>query len=653
MKDSLKHSMILLLFLLLAGGVIIAGCTDTAKTTPAPAAATPQAEVSAAATTAAPAPQATTAAPVATGPKQKLLLATTTSLYDTGLLNYLEPKFEAKYPNIDILITSQGTGKAIELAKKGDADVLLVHSPSQEMTFLEDGYGLNRRTFAYNYFMIVGPANDPAGIKGKTPEEAFKAILTQGKAGNSAVMFVSRGDGSGTHTAEQNIWKAAKYTYATDIQKSGKWYIEAGKGMGETLQMASEKGAYTLTDEGTFLAYAGKLNLVPIVTQGSSLMNVYSVMTVYPANPQKNKIDMANNFVNWLISPDTLTDIGNYGKDKYGKGLFTPMTAGVPAGVTADFTTPALATMPLKVYHAGSLQTSFGKLEKMYEQAHPEVDVQLFSGGSSALIDKVTKQNKVADVLASADYSLIPKYMYPKNATFYVDFAKNQMVLCYTDKSRGAATITADNWYTVLASPDVKYAISDPTTDPVGYRSLMTIALAERKYGDLTIFSTVVAPYSKMTMTTDVVKRTIDATNPSPDGKKLFITATGPDLAPLLKDGKVDYAFEYSSVAIQSGLKYITLPPEIDLSDPAMISRYQTVSVKRSSTATESGMPTVYGVTVPVNARSPAMGYEFIKLLLGSDGQAVLNADGQTPIVPAEAFGTVPDALKPLVTVRV
>jgi tungstate ABC transporter binding protein WtpA len=654
MKDSLKHSMILLLFLLLAGGVIIAGCTDTAKTTPAPTAATPQAEVSAAATTAAPAPQATTAAPVATGPKQKLLLATTTSLYDTGLLNYLEPKFEAKY-NVDLLITSQGTGKAIELAKKGDADVLLVHSPSQEQSFLEDGYGLNRRTFANNSFIIVGPASDPAGIRGKTPEEAFRAILTQGKSGNAAVMFVSRGDGSGTHTNEQNNWKAAGYDYAKDVQKSGKWYIEAGKGMGETLQMASEKGAYTETDEGTFLAYEGKLNLVVLLKRmdAPTLMNIYSVMTVYPANPQPEKIAMANNFVNWIISPETMADIGNYGIEKYGKSLFTPFTLGVPKGITADFTTPATATRPLKVYHAGSLASSFGKLEKLFEKAHADVDVQLFSGGSSALIDKVTKSNQKADVLASADYSLIPKYLIPKNATFYVDFAKNQMVLCYTDKSRGAATITADNWYTVLASPDVKYAISDPTTDPAGYRSLMTIALAERKYGEQTIFSTVVAPYSKMTMTTDAVKRTIDATNPSPDRKKLFITATGPDLAPLLKDGKVDYAFEYSSVAIQSGLKYITLPPEIDLSDPAMTSRYQMVSVKRSSTATESGMPIVYAVTVPVSAKTPAMGYEFINLLLGSDGQAVLNADGQTPIVPAEAFGTVPDALKPLVTVKV
>ncbi|MCX6691901.1 MAG: tungstate ABC transporter substrate-binding protein WtpA [Methanoregula sp.] len=630
--------MILLCFILLVGGVIIAGCTTQSQTAQTPAGTPPVA----------------TEKPV-TAEKSKLLLATTTSLYDTGLLNYLEPKFEAKY-NVDLLITSQGTGKAIELAKNGDADVLLVHSPSSEATFLEDGYGLNRRTFAYNYFMIVGPASDPAGIKGKTPEEAFTAILTQGKAGKAGVMFVSRGDASGTHTSEQSVWKAAKYTYATDVQKSGNWYIEAGKGMGETLQMASEKGAYTYTDEGTFLAYQGKLTLVPLVTQGASLMNLYSVMTVYPANPQADKITMSNNFINWLISPETMTDIGNYGKDKYGKGLFTPMTAGVPKGVTADFTTPATATRPLKVYNAGSLQTSFGKLEKMFEKAHPDVDVQLFSGGSAALVDKIGKQNQKADVLASADYSLISKYLYPANATYFVNFAKNTIVLCYTDQSKYAQEINKDNWYMILGRDGVTYAISDPKTDPAGYRSLMTIGLAEKAYNFPFIFDTLVTPYSKIKKTASNNVWTIDVTATEPDAKKLTIAPTGPDIAPMLKDGKVDYAFEYSSVAIQSGLKYITLPPEIDLSDPTRMATYQTMQVKRPSgttTVTEVGMPIIYAATVPVRARTPDMGVEFVKLLVSSDGQAVLNADGQTPIVPAEGYGSVPDALKPVVAVKV
>ncbi len=155
MRDSFRYSVILLL-LLLIGGVIIAGCTTTQPgQTPTNVVTTPQSAVVNVETTAAPPQQV--GVPAATGPRQKLLLATTTSLYDTGLLDYLKPKFEAKY-NIDLLITSQGTGKAIQLAEAGDADVLLVHSPSSEMAFLEDGYGLNRRSFAYNYFEIVGPA---------------------------------------------------------------------------------------------------------------------------------------------------------------------------------------------------------------------------------------------------------------------------------------------------------------------------------------------------------------------------------------------------------------------------------------------------------------------------------------------------------------
>lgn len=317
MKHPCRFFPIFVLFLLLIGGVIISGCTTTSPSQPVNQ----------------------------TEPKPKLLLATTTSLYDTGLLNYLEPKFEAKY-NVDLLITSQGTGKAIELAKKGDADVLLVHSPSQELAFVNQGSGINRRTFAYNYFIIVGPPEDPAGIKGMSPEDAFKKILAQGKSGNSTVIFVSRGDGSGTHTAEQKIWTNAKFNYTQDIQKSGKWYVESGKGMGETLQVASEKGAYTLADEGTFLAYAGKLNVVPVILEGSSLLNLYSAITVYNEKQPVERIAMANNFINFLISNETMTDIANYGKEKYGKGLFIPMTSGMPYGVTADFTTPATAIRP-------------------------------------------------------------------------------------------------------------------------------------------------------------------------------------------------------------------------------------------------------------------------------------------------------------------
>jgi tungstate ABC transporter binding protein WtpA len=255
----------------------------------------------------------------------------------------------------------------------------------------------------------------------------------------------------------------------------------------------------------------------------------------------------------------------------------------------------------------------------------------------------VTKQNQYADVLASADAALIPKYMYPANATFEIDFAKNTMVLVYTNTSREASTITADNWYKVLAKDGVTYAISDPTADPAGYRSLMTIALAEQKYGDSTIFATIVEPYSKITKTSDSSKTTITATNPSPDGKKLIIAKTGPELIPLLKEGKVDYAFEYSSVAIQSKLPYLTLPAEIDLSNPAMSSQYSKVVLVRPSgntTVTETATPIIYALTIPTSTKNSAGAADFVNLLITGNGQAILTADGQTPISPAIASGT-------------
>ncbi len=312
--------MLALLIAVLIGGVFLAGCTTTTTEQP----------------------QATVSPTVTSG--TKVLLATTTSLYDTGLLDYLEPIFEEKY-KVDLLITSQGTGKAIEIATRGDCDILAVHSPSQEEAFMAGGHGINRRCFAYNYFIIVGPANDPAGIRGMKPEDAFTKLMTMGKAGTPGVSLVSRGDNSGTHSAEKNIWKAAGYNYTTDVQKSGNWYIEAGRGMGETLQLASEKQAYTLTDEGTYLAYKGNLGLVPVIEQGDILLNVYSVITVYTPTQPSEKIAMANNFVNFLTSPEIQTAIGEFGKEKYGKNLFTPM-AGECSQFRCDCTNPATATKP-------------------------------------------------------------------------------------------------------------------------------------------------------------------------------------------------------------------------------------------------------------------------------------------------------------------
>jgi len=626
--------------LLATGAVFLAGCTTTMPGGGTPIV-SPTPTESGIAT-----PVPTTVPQTPVGPKTKVLLATTTSLYDTGLLDYLKPKFEQQY-NADLLITSQGTGKALEVARRGDCDILAVHSPTQEITFMEDGYGLNRRCFAYNYFVIVGPPDDPAGVKGMTPEKAFTTILTKGKANTPGISFVSRGDNSGTHSAEQNVWKSAGFNYTKDVQKSGTWYIEAGRGMGETLQMASEKGAYTLTDEGTYLAYKSNLDLVPVVSEGAILLNVYSVISVYNDKFTPQEIEMANNFVSFMISPQTQADIDNYGKEKYGKSLFAAMN-GNCSKFSCVCTGEATGLRPVTVFNAGSLNTPFAKVEAAYEGQFPRVDVQLFGGGSVTMIEKITKQGKKADVLASADAYLIPTLMYPTYADYYVTFAKNHMVVVYTNQSRHKDTITSDNWYEVLNTPDVKYVISDPNTDPAGYRAVMSVQLAERVYGVDSIFTSLLGSHSTMTRTFSDNKYTIDVTKPSPDGK-LLIGKNGPDVIAILKDGKADYAIEYSSVAIQNGLPYIELPVGMDLSSQDYAGTYATVKVKRVSgttTATETATPIIYAVTVPKNARSPDLGLEFIRILISKTGQDILTADGQETIVPALGYGNVPAALK-------
>ncbi|MGA8848853.1 MAG: substrate-binding domain-containing protein [Dehalococcoidia bacterium] len=260
-----------------------------------------------------------------------LKLATTTSLYDTGLWDYLEPIFEQRY-NVDLQITAQGTGNALALGKTGDVDVVAVHDPAQEAAFIAGNYSVKaesfsaeRVTWAYNYFIIVGPEADPIGISAGnlTPEQAFQKIQQEGKADPETVEFVSRGDNSGTQGKEKAIWKSAGYNYTADIEGTGTadgWYFETGKGMGDTLVVANEKMAYTLTDKGTFLSYKGNLDLVTLLDTGGGLLNVYSVIIC------KNGVnpEMANNLVNFLRADDIQGLIAEFGVSQYGEPLFYP-----------------------------------------------------------------------------------------------------------------------------------------------------------------------------------------------------------------------------------------------------------------------------------------------------------------------------------------
>jgi len=266
---------------------------------------------------------------VATSAPAGLRVATTTSLYDTELWDALEPIFEQRY-GVDLQITAKGTGMALELGQRGDVDVVTVHDPLQEAAFIAsgyaveaEGYGAERVPWAYNYFIIIGPEADPAGISGLTPEEAFQRIQQVGEDDPGTVKFVSRGDNSGTHGKEKAVWAAAGYNYTADIQGTGAtagWYIEAGSGMGATLIMANEKIAYTLTDKGTFLAYQGDLDLASLVDTGDILLNVYSVIIC------KNGVnpEMAQNLVAFLRAPEIQALIAGFGVPDYGEPLFYP-----------------------------------------------------------------------------------------------------------------------------------------------------------------------------------------------------------------------------------------------------------------------------------------------------------------------------------------
>ncbi len=250
-----------------------------------------------------------------------LVVSTTTSLYDTGVLDRIEDAFEDEY-QIEIFFISAGTGLAMTHAHRGDADMILVHAPSRELAFMEEGYGVNRKIIAYNYFSIVGPVEDPAGIRDKTPSEALELLVGEGRAGEA--FWVSRGDDSGTHTKEKGLW--SEVGFDTSVLRDEGWYREAGAGMGKTLQVADEYGAYTLTDMGTFLKYSkeGLVALEVLVGAGEELINVYSAIAVNPEYNSDANFEDATAFTEYLATVDGQTVFESYGFDTYGVNLFNP-----------------------------------------------------------------------------------------------------------------------------------------------------------------------------------------------------------------------------------------------------------------------------------------------------------------------------------------
>jgi tungstate transport system substrate-binding protein len=299
--------------------VAVVGCggeEETATQTPQVRATATviQVQVTAAVTQTPQAQARPTPTPAVRGPKD-VILATTTSTQDTGLLDVLVPIYEEQ-TDYNLKVIAVGSGQALAMGERGDADALLVHAPSSELELVNKGVAINRQLVMHNDFIIVGPASDPAGINGMTSAaDAFEAIYNEGAT------FVSRGDDSGTHKAEKALWEKTSKNLDPE---SHSWYEQTGQGMAATLQVANQKNAYTLADRGTYLSQQENLELVVLVEGDPVLFNVYHVMQVDP-----EKFDMVNGpggaaFVDFMISDATQAIIKDFGVDKFGQPLFIP-----------------------------------------------------------------------------------------------------------------------------------------------------------------------------------------------------------------------------------------------------------------------------------------------------------------------------------------
>jgi len=245
--------------------------------------------------------------------QERLKVSSTTSTDNTGLFHALNPPFEKRFGcRVDVIAV--GTGKALKIGEMGDSDVVFVHSRPAEDKFVAAGHGVNRRDVMYNDFIIIGAAKDPAGIRGT--KDAKKALAAIAKAG---LLFISRGDDSGTHKKEKSLWKKA------GIAPEGRWYSEAGQGMGAVIQIANEKLAYTLADRGTYLAYKNKVSLEILCEGDSDLFNPYGIIAVNPAkHPQVNYV-LAMAYIGWVTCPEGQKIIREFGKEKFGQPLFIPV----------------------------------------------------------------------------------------------------------------------------------------------------------------------------------------------------------------------------------------------------------------------------------------------------------------------------------------
>lgn len=316
--------------LLVASMLLVAGC---GQQTPSPtaagastaavaaasvttaAAASPTAAASPSAGRAGASPKAAAAAPKRTGDPKQLILSTTTSTQDSGLLDVLIPRFEAQ-TGYQVKTIAIGSGAAIAMGQRGESDVVLAHAPANERSFVASGAGIDRQLVMYNDFVLLGPASDPAGVKKTTSiAEALKRIESTGST------FVSRGDNSGTQQLELQLWAQA------GLKPQGQpWYATSGTGMGQTLLITDQRKGYTISDRATYLAYKNKVGLAIVLEKDPALLNIYHVILVNGAKVGGGQVNTtgAQAFSTFLLAPETQALIGDFGKDKYGQALFTP-----------------------------------------------------------------------------------------------------------------------------------------------------------------------------------------------------------------------------------------------------------------------------------------------------------------------------------------
>lgn len=324
------------------------------------------------------------------------------------------------------------------------------------------------------------------------------------------------------------------------------------------------------------------------------------------------------------------------------------------------------AKTPLSVFIAGSLMVPFAELEQAYEELHPDVDLRVEAHGSIQCIRHVTEIHDPIDVVIPADYALIPMLMYSNSvpesdelyADWYIKFASNRVVLAYNPESRVANEITSENWYEIIARPEVKLGLSDPRFDAAGYRSLMIVQLAENYYVDITIFERVYLGRFKEPITVEKsgdeqvihVPEVLETTSES----NIVVRGGSVALLALLESGDIDYAFEYESVARQHGLSYVELPAELNLSDPAWADNYASVQVRMDFQRFSSVNPVFngevigYGITIPSNAPNPAEAQAFVEFLLSPQGAAIMENNNHPMFYEPQAdnCAALPDNLK-------